>query len=113
MPYTWNETRDETTRRTFLDKAWHSFLGDGVELEGLSADIIRSWRRARDTFGIDPAQKRCMRLLSTSDLALRQDGDDAYALAKPILDEFGARLAASNHVLTFFDAAGWMLAIGG
>src|SRR5690349_4340200 len=97
----------------FLDKAWQSFLGDGVELEGLSADIIRSWRRARDTFGIDPAQKRCMRLLSTSDLALRQDGDDAYALAKPILDEFGARLAASNHVLTFFDATGWMLAIGG
>jgi sigma-54 dependent transcriptional regulator, acetoin dehydrogenase operon transcriptional activator AcoR len=113
MPYTWNETRDETTRRTFLDKAWQSFLGDGVELEGLSADIIRSWRRARDTFGIDPGQRRCMRLLSTSDLALRREGDDAYALAKPILDEFGARLAASNHVLTFFDAAGWMLAIGG
>jgi transcriptional regulator of acetoin/glycerol metabolism len=113
MAPTWNETRDETTRRVFLDKAWHSFLSDGVELEGLSAEIIRSWRRARDTFGVDPGQRRCMRLLAPGALARRREDDDAYELARPVLDEFGARLAATENVLTYFDAAGWMLSLGG
>ena len=39
--------------------------------------------------------------------------DETYRLALPVLEEFGARLATSQHVLTYFDAAGWMLSIGG
>jgi transcriptional regulator of acetoin/glycerol metabolism len=107
------ETRDEVARRQFLDKAWHSFVGDGVELDGLSEEIVRSWRRARDTFGIDPGQRRCLRLLTPSELDRRREQDETYRLALPILEEFGARLASSQHVLTFFDSAGWMLSIGG
>jgi sigma-54 dependent transcriptional regulator, acetoin dehydrogenase operon transcriptional activator AcoR len=108
-----SETRDEVARRHFLDRAWHSFIGDGVEIEGLSHDIARSWRRARDTFGVDPGQRRCSRLLTSSELAHRREHDETYRIALPILEEFGARLAASQQTLAFFDAAGYMLSIGG
>ncbi|HEY6006072.1 MAG TPA: sigma-54-dependent Fis family transcriptional regulator [Anaeromyxobacter sp.] len=107
------ETRDEVMRRQFLDRAWHSFIGDGIEVDGLTDEIVRSWRRARETFGIDPGQRRCTRLLSGAEIAHRREGDDTYRLAHPILDEFGARLASSKQVLTYFDAAGWMLSAGG
>lgn len=46
-----HESCDEVTQRHFLDKAWHAFFADGVELNGLDIDILRSWRRARDTIG--------------------------------------------------------------
>jgi len=108
-----SETRDEVVRRQFLDRAWHSFVGDGVEIDGVTDEIVRSWRRARDTFGIDPGQRRCSRLLTPSELARRRDHDETYRIALPILEEFGARLASSQQVLTFFDAAGWMLSISG
>jgi transcriptional regulator of acetoin/glycerol metabolism len=108
-----SETREEVTRRRFLDHAWHSFVGDGVEIDGLTEEIIRSWRRARDTFGIDPGQRRASRLLTQAELARRREHDETYRIALPILEEFGARLASSQQVLTFFDAAGWMLSIGG
>jgi sigma-54 dependent transcriptional regulator, acetoin dehydrogenase operon transcriptional activator AcoR len=107
------ETRDEVVRRQFLDRAWHSFVGDGIEVDGLTDQIVRSWRRARETFGIDPGQRRCMRLLSGAEIAHRREGDDTYRLAQPILEEFGARLASSKQVLTYFDASGWMLSAGG
>ncbi len=113
MSHTRSETREETSRRHFLDKAWHSFIADGIEIEGLSADILRSWRRARDTFGVQAGLKRCTRLLTPSDLAHRRTHDDAYALAQPILDEFSARLTPSDHVLAYVDASGWMLSLGG
>ncbi len=108
-----SETRDEVMRRRFLDRAWHSFIGDGVEIDGLNDEIVRSWRRARETFGIDPGQRRCTRLLSAAEVGHRREKDDTYRLALPILEEFGARLASSQQVLTYFDAAGWMLSIGG
>jgi sigma-54 dependent transcriptional regulator, acetoin dehydrogenase operon transcriptional activator AcoR len=107
------ETRDEVVRRQFLDRAWHSFVGDGVEMDGLTDEIVRSWRRARETFGIDPGQRRCTRLLSGAEVTHRRERDDTYHLAQPILEEFGARLASSKQVLTYFDAAGWMLSAGG
>ncbi len=108
-----NETREEVVRRRFLDRAWLSFVGDGVESDGLSDAIVRSWRRTRDTFGIDPGLRRCQRLLTATELAHRQEHDDTYRLALPILEEFGARLASTQQVLTYFDAAGWMLSLGG
>jgi transcriptional regulator of acetoin/glycerol metabolism len=104
---------EQTARRGFLDKAWHSFVADGIEIDGLSEDIIRSWRRARDTYGIDPGQRRCSRLLTPSELAHKREQGDVYRIALPVLEEFGAQLAASQSVLTFFDAQGWMLSIGG
>ena len=107
------ETRDEVVRRQFLDRAWHSFVGDGVEVDGLHDEIVRSWRRARETFGIDPGQRRCTRLLTGAEIAHRRERDDTYRLAQPILEEFGARLASSKQVLTYFDSAGWMLSAGG
>ncbi|HET9599182.1 MAG TPA: sigma 54-interacting transcriptional regulator [Anaeromyxobacteraceae bacterium] len=39
--------------------------------------------------------------------------DDVLRLAASTLAEFGAELAASGHVLSFFDADGWMRWIGG
>jgi sigma-54 dependent transcriptional regulator, acetoin dehydrogenase operon transcriptional activator AcoR len=113
MPHTSREIREETKRRMFLDKAWHSFVADGVEIEGLSPEILQSWRRVRDTFGVHAGQKRCTRLLTPSDLAHRREQDDAYNLAQPILDEFGMRLTPSDHVLAWFDATGWMLSVAG
>jgi len=113
MDFGSSETRDEVARRHFLDRAWHSFIGDGVEIAGLSDDIARSWRRARDSFGVDPGQRRCSRLLTPSELAYRRELDDTYRIALPILEEFGARLASSQQTLSFFDAAGCMLSIGG
>ncbi len=113
MDFGSSESRDEVARRHFLDRAWHSFVGDGVEIEGLSEEIARSWRRARDTFGVDPGQRRCSRLLTSSELAHRCEHDETYRIAVPILEEFGARLATSRQTLAFFDAAGCMLSIGG
>jgi len=107
------ETREQVSRRRFLDRAWLSFIGDGVETDGLNDAVVRSWRRARDTFGIDPGLRRCHRLLSPAELQHRRDHDDTYRIALPILEEFGARLASTEQVLTFFDAKGWMLLIGG
>jgi hypothetical protein len=34
--------RDEVARRLFLDKAWHAFVADGVELDGVDPEILRS-----------------------------------------------------------------------
>jgi transcriptional regulator of acetoin/glycerol metabolism len=105
--------REGVARRKFIDRAWQSFINDGVVNERLSDHVIRSWRRSRDTFGISPALRRCPRLLTPAELTHRQTSDDTNQLARPILDEFGARLASTQQVLTFFDAAGWMLSIGG
>ena len=110
---TGHETREGVARRKLIDQAWQSFVSDGDENVRLSDHVIRSWRRSRDMFEIDPALTRCQRLLTPADLAQRQAGDDTNQLARPILEEFGARLASTQQVLTFFDAAGWMLSIGG
>ncbi len=105
--------RDEVARRLFLDRAWHAFVADGVELEGVDPEILRSWRRARDTFGVDPGLQRCQNLLAPADLAARRDRDDVHRLALPLLQEFGARIAPTRHVLAYFDPAGWMLSMNG
>jgi len=105
--------RDEVSRRHFLDRAWHAFVSNGVELEGIDAEILDSWRRARDTYRIDPAQLRCQRLLGPDELERRRAADDAHRLATPLLQEFGARLATTRHVLAHFDPDGWMLSMDG
>jgi transcriptional regulator of acetoin/glycerol metabolism len=106
-------SRDDVSRRTFLDRAWQSFVGRGLEVDGVADAIVRSWRRARDTFAIDPGQRRCPKTLTRSELASRRDSDETYGIALPLLEEFGTQLGAGRHVLTFFDADGYMLSIGG
>jgi transcriptional regulator of acetoin/glycerol metabolism len=107
-----SETHEHVVRRRFLDRAWSRFTGDGVEVDGLSEDVVRSWRRARG-HGVDPTQPRCSRLLTPVELAERREQDETYRLSVPILDDFGARLQSSEQVLAYFDATGWMLSMGG
>jgi transcriptional regulator of acetoin/glycerol metabolism len=103
----------DASRRRFLDRAWQRFVSGGAALEGVSEGIARSWHRARDNFGIDPGQRQCRRLLTADELEQQRASDETYRIALPLLEEFGAQLGGGHHVLTFFDANGYMLSIGG
>jgi hypothetical protein len=37
-------------RRRFVDRAWLAFVEDGTEPTGLPPEIVRSWRRARESY---------------------------------------------------------------
>jgi transcriptional regulator of acetoin/glycerol metabolism len=104
---------DQATRLESLDRARHCSIAAGVEIDGLSLEIVRPWQRARDTYGIDPAQYHCSRLLPSSELTHRRDENEVYRLSLPVLEKFGAQLASTPSVVTFFDATGCMLSIGG
>ncbi len=95
-----------------VDRAWQLFQ-DGVAPAGISDDISDSWRRARDSYRIDPGIERPARVLSPDALAERCERDEALGLAAPILRDFAARLALSGHVLAYLDGDGWMLTIDG
>jgi len=62
---------------------------------------------------MDPGLKRPIRQLSTEALQQRLEVDDVLRLARPILSDFAGRLGLDNHVVTYFDGEGWMLAIHG
>jgi transcriptional regulator with PAS, ATPase and Fis domain len=49
---------------------------------------------------------------TSPELARRSDGD-VFRLTAPVLRRLAGEVAASGHVLSFFDAAGWMLWMGG
>ena len=100
-------------RQRIVRHAWERYIVDGVEPTGVAKEIARSWRRARETYRLDPLQKRIGRFLSPEDLQVRQEGDEGLRLARPILDDFAARLGLSSHVLGFFDADGWLLSVNG
>jgi len=100
-------------RRQVIDRAWLAYIEDGVEPVGLSAEIVRSWRRVRDTFGVDPTIRRALRSLPEDELLDRRRRDPVYRLAEPVLEEFAQRLGSVHHVLAYFDAAGWMLSLQG
>jgi transcriptional regulator of acetoin/glycerol metabolism len=100
-------------RRHFLDRAWLRFVEDGEEAEGLPPEIARSWHRAKDAYGVDPTLRRPLRTLRAGELEERCRRDPAFRLAQPILEEFARRLGSIQHVLAYFDAAGWMLSIQG
>jgi transcriptional regulator of acetoin/glycerol metabolism len=103
--------RDRSSRRRRLDLAWERFVQHG-ELADVRPEIARSWTRAREVYGIDPALARAP-LAPVDDLAARRERDDTWEVAEPILAEFSARLRGTGHALAFFDAAGVMLSIGG
>jgi transcriptional regulator of acetoin/glycerol metabolism len=100
-------------RRRALDRAWLAFIEDGVEPDGLSPEIARSWRRAREVFGVDPTLLRAQRVLQAEALADRRRRDQAWRLARPVLERAAARLGSAQHVLAWFDPSGWMLSIQG
>ncbi len=100
-------------RRQVIDRAWLAYIEDGVEPEGLPAEIVRSWHRARESFGVDPTIRRALRSLPVDELADRRRRDPVFRLAEPVLEEFAQRLGSVHHVLAYFDAAGWMLSLQG
>src|SRR5690242_20841948 len=100
-------------RRYSVDRAWRAYVQDGLSPTGVSDEISASWRRAREAYRIDPGMYRPARVLSPDGLEERRAEDDVLAVATPILRDFAARLAASGHVLAYFDGDGWMLSIDG
>ncbi len=100
-------------RRRAIDRAWHGYVLDGLQPEGIGTEIARSWRRAREELRIDPGLKRPIRQLSAEALQQRLEVNDVLRLARPILSDFAGRFGLDNHVLTYFDGEGWMLAIDG
>jgi len=100
-------------RRRIVDRAWHAYVEEGLEPEGIGDDITRSWRRARDTHRVDPAITRAGRMLAADDLAARCERDEAFRLATPVLADFAQRLGMHDTVLAYLDGEGWMLSIDG
>jgi transcriptional regulator of acetoin/glycerol metabolism len=100
-------------RRRFLDEAWLRFVEQGEAAPGLPPEIARSWHRAREDYGVDPTLRRPLRVLRDGELEERCRRDPAFRLAQPILEEFARRLGSIQHVLAYFDSAGWMLSLQG
>jgi transcriptional regulator of acetoin/glycerol metabolism len=100
-------------RRKYLDRAWQLFVEDGVSPEGLPPEIARSWVRVRELLGVDPTLRRAVRALRPDALAERRRRDAVFRLAEPVLQHFAPRIESTQHVLAYFDAAGWMLSIQG
>jgi transcriptional regulator of acetoin/glycerol metabolism len=84
----------------------------GRAVEGVRPEILRSWRRARDLYRVDPALRRAPGM-GVDELVRRCDADETLAVAAPVLADFSARLRERGQVVLFLDGAGWMLSIGG
>jgi sigma-54 dependent transcriptional regulator, acetoin dehydrogenase operon transcriptional activator AcoR len=99
-------------RRRIVDRAWQVYVQDGIDPAGLSPEILRSWRRAKEAL-IDPAIGRPIRSLSPEALEARRQGDPVLAIASPILRDFASCMDLSGHVLAYLDGEGWMLTVEG
>jgi transcriptional regulator of acetoin/glycerol metabolism len=95
-----------------LERASQQFL-EGHEPRGVREDVLASWRRSRDTYGIDPHLRRPGVALVPAALQERRARDDAFRLATPILDDFTRRVKLRDHVLAYFDDEGTMLWLEG
>ncbi len=102
---------DRAALRRQLDLAWEGFISRG-ELDGVRPEIARSWTRARDVYRIDPGLKR-VPVLPEDAFRRRCEQDDVLELARPVLDQLGAGLRGSGHVVALFDAEGWLLHLTG
>jgi sigma-54 dependent transcriptional regulator, acetoin dehydrogenase operon transcriptional activator AcoR len=100
-------------RRLVVDRAWQRYVGDGIAPEGIGDEITRSWRRARESYRIDPGITRPGEILPEDALARRCERDEVFRLATPILADFARRLALHDTVLAYLDRDGWMLSIDG
>ncbi len=100
-------------RRRVIDRAWEHYVLDGVQPTELSAEIQRSWTRAREQYQIDPHLAQPRRVLPPDELVARRERDTVLRVASSILEDFAARLDLSGHVLAYLDGEGWMLSIDG
>ena len=100
-------------RRRHVDRAWERYVQDGLDPVDVSEEISSSWRRARESYRIDPAISGPHRFLSPDELVQRCERDEAFGIAAPILRDFAERLGQSGHVLAWLDGDGWMLDIDG
>jgi sigma-54 dependent transcriptional regulator, acetoin dehydrogenase operon transcriptional activator AcoR len=99
-------------RRLFLERAWQQYVG-GIEPRGVREEILRSWRRSRDAYQIDPGLTRPASSIAREALQERHARDEGLRLAAPVLDEFTRRVKLRDHVLAYFDAEGCMLSVDG
>ncbi len=97
--------------RSFADPASNEIRSAEADIAALAAELARTCRRAGEGDRPGAGPTRPEPALSPAELARRRD--DTYRLASPVLEEFAAQLAPCAHVLSFFDAAGWMLWMGG
>ena len=97
-------------RRLTVDHAWQQYL-DGVPPAHIPKEIAASWSRAREKYCIDPNLKEPLRVLTPDALEDRRNRDEILKLALPILHEFADIL--SDHVVTYLDQDGWLLALLG
>ncbi len=99
-------------RRLFLERAWQQYL-EGVEPRGVREDILSSWKRAKESYHIDPAAARPGVSLPPEGLEERRSRDEWLRFATPILRDFTRRVRLRDHVLAYFDGEGCMLSIDG
>ena len=99
-------------RRLLLERAWQQYI-EGVEPRGVREDILNSWRRARESYHIDPASPRLGVTLAPEALEERRARDEWLRFALPILRDFTQRARLRDHVLSYFDGEACMLSIDG
>jgi signal transduction histidine kinase len=99
--------------RLDIETAWRSFVVDGRLPDSLKPEIVRSWRRAREEWRVDPGLRSCPRAARADDVLARAEAEDAFRAASPVVTEFAERLAPDGHVVAYFDADGVMLALEG
>lgn len=104
-------TRQERRRRS--DEAWHLFAREGGLPDALPPEVLHSWLRCRDLHRLDALQPRPRRHLPEAELDERRLVDDAFRMVAPLLPEFTSRVGASEHVLAYFDAEGYLLTLDG
>ncbi len=88
-----------------LDPAPHDFGPTA-----LLAELVRSCGRGPGDLP-GAARSRPQAVLTAAELVRRCD--DTFRLAVPVLEEAVAQLESSARVVSFFDASGWMLWMGG
>jgi transcriptional regulator of acetoin/glycerol metabolism len=98
-------------RRLTVDRAWQQYLDDAVAPTQVPSEITASWRRARETYRIDPNLTQPRRILTADAIEDKRRHDEVLQLAMPILHEFADILA--DHVVAYFDAEGWLMALLG
>ena len=98
-------------QRCRIERIWERYVQGDLEPTGLRDEIAQSWRRARDSYRLDPALTYPRHLLSPEALVERRRRDEVLELARPILHNFEGQL--SSHVVAYMDRDGWLLFVGG
>jgi transcriptional regulator of acetoin/glycerol metabolism len=98
-------------QRSRIERIWERYVQGDLEPTGLRDEIAQSWRRARDSYRLDPALTYPRHLLSPEALVEMRRRDEVLELALPILHNFEGQL--SSHVVAYMDRDGWLLFVGG